>query len=197
MDLKEIIDEERKHVVNFKQLLKKIKYKVGERILQAEHYLQHEYGDRYIKHIAYMLRTLGIKGYSESQLYACVAFARLIRNGDSRAKKWLEDEHITWTQIYKNLYQKEKGDTNAVKVREPKCGIVFVCDGDQKRVTFLRIILLVFCHYIKYKHSICRGCSYRKLCAMMYKMAPKVMQYVIARLSHNTRPTYFHISSFS
>lgn len=83
-DLREIIGEEETSI-------KQAKYRVGGRILQDEEYLTNCYRENYFGKLA---RKLNKRGYSASQLYACVNFAK-----NPQAEEWLEDEEITWEHI--------------------------------------------------------------------------------------------------
>lgn len=101
-DLKTIIKREKK-------VVKEAKFQVGERILKDEEFLTRQYGDDYFGGLA---RKLKIEGYSTSQLYVCVTFAK-----HPKAKEWLEDDKTPWTKIYHELLPKRPK-----RIVEKPCG---------------------------------------------------------------------------
>jgi len=146
-DLKGIIRKE-------KRAVKEAKYHVGKRILADEKFLNRKYGDDYFRGLA---KDLKIKGYSHSQLSACVAFAK-----HPKSLEWLEDDRTPWREIYHKLLPKRP----RVIVEQP-------CDEAVKVIQSMESLLhqLAWIHAgretqgkVSNKWKECGVCGFRALC---------------------------------
>ena len=135
-DCRQIINQERREI-------KLAKHNIGRRILQDEEWLTHSYGDNYIGRLA---RRLDMRGYSASQLYCCVAFAR-----HPQAEEWLRNDEVTWEQIRRQYLRRE---TRTI-MRFLTCG---------EATPLLRQLAEVYVRNKSLNQSPCNGCPTKKVC---------------------------------
>ena len=141
-DVKQIIQSERRTI-------KLAKYNVGRRISEDEQWLTRRYGDNYFGRLATMINE---RGYSASQLYACVTFTR-----HEQAEEWLRDEEVGWEEIRTQRLPR----TISMAIR-------FMVECSEA-VEPLKQLARVYDINRSLNPSPCRGCPSRKVCRFAWK----------------------------